>query len=610
MPSSNRPDQLEPTEPAEPPDEQDTAPDAEADVLRPTSPQPFDDDATRHLSAAVYVDDRFGEEIIDEFLRHPTRAIPPSPGMDPLVVLSEAVAARRRRVLRDSVLLALLVAIVVIGWPYSLLWLVLAIVGLSAEGAVRAQKDNRSAGRRSNAAWITLVIILALLGFVLWLFLTNQAPSDEYDDPNAAGSSGGGTSVPTLLLVLFAVGLVGTVLVERTQVHTMLRGRFARTAWHQVADHRAELATNRTAWYANRLAMFGTSAGASNTHVHHGYKAFVGSGTLVQKWEMAIRLQPKEGQAASAGNDEPKRLAPAAIYRAVNNRVLAMRDSDALAPGQRLGTLRTGQEVIASAEALLRYRDTDPVARAILTDGTRPPANTIPAEVIDEMIGRPPEWIRPYLAVHVEGWHRELVVSSYLNAGCDNDTLYLEWRAYQLNPVRAEYRVEQMDLNNAAVVLRDMLLTSLTLPFTIPFRLRTLWRAATDAGGVTGLDVDPHDPARSYGAQRSIREIAADQNQIISYFQDADGTRFIKLLQEATLAGVDDSLSEHGLSTTEFRGQRNAVINSTVINGGTFAGVNTIGQGNQQQSGAVSVQLGRMHFGQHQSAQHSSGGPA
>ncbi|HEX4723368.1 MAG TPA: hypothetical protein VH333_12690, partial [Pseudonocardiaceae bacterium] len=83
------------------------------------TPAPRFEDITRHLAAAVHVVDQLADDLIDEFLRRPRRAIPPSPGVNPVIVLSEAVASRRRRVVRDVVVLTLAAALMVGLWPVS-----------------------------------------------------------------------------------------------------------------------------------------------------------------------------------------------------------------------------------------------------------------------------------------------------------------------------------------------------------------------------------------------------------------------------------------------------------------------------------------------------------
>jgi FHA domain-containing protein len=67
---------------------------------------------TRYLCAAVHVDRRFREHVLDEVVNQPYRAVCPSYGVDLVAVVCHALAAQRQRLLRDLALLGLLFAAV------------------------------------------------------------------------------------------------------------------------------------------------------------------------------------------------------------------------------------------------------------------------------------------------------------------------------------------------------------------------------------------------------------------------------------------------------------------------------------------------------------------
>ena len=60
------------------------------------------DTTTRYLCAAAHLDRDFADTAIREYLVEPTRAVPPTPGLDAVAVLREAVAARSRCKIRDA----------------------------------------------------------------------------------------------------------------------------------------------------------------------------------------------------------------------------------------------------------------------------------------------------------------------------------------------------------------------------------------------------------------------------------------------------------------------------------------------------------------------------
>jgi hypothetical protein len=544
------------------------------------------DDTTRHLAAAVHVDDGFADTVIKEFLVEPRRAIPPSPGLDPVVVLAEAVAARRRRVFRDIVVIGLFVAVLVLGWPFSLVWLLIAVAGMLANNFFRnSWRGRRIAGRSAGGAWLLVLLVVVAIGALSWLavsyFAGGGTPSDAYYYDEGARPPGGGTSTSTVVSIILLVLVVVVVVADRAYVHSLLRSRFSRRAWTSQqgwANGYPVPAPPQSAWYTKRLMTIGRSGGQSNAHVHYRYKAFVGSGTRTHGWTVVTRLRP------ASPDTQAEPITPTDIYRAVIDEVMTMRDYTSLAPGNRLITLQQNTELITSANSLLYYSD-NPISQAILPDRSEAPRNVIDPRIIDQMLDRSPEWARPYLSFRIDGWARELVVSTYLHVGCENDMLYLEWAAYQLNPIRPDYRVEWMALNHPPMVMITALLDALTVPTSLPVRIRTLWRAARDASGATP-STDLYDPARSYGVDRSIREIAADDNTS-TYFEDVDGVRYLRLLEHRTLTAVANVLQAKGLATQEFREQSTTIINSTVISGGTVTAGNIGGTGNRVRTDSV-----------------------
>lgn len=68
---------------------------------------------TRWLCAAVTLDEQLERRVLDEVLEEEQRAIITTPGVDLVTVLRYALAARRRRVIRDVVLLLDLIALIV-----------------------------------------------------------------------------------------------------------------------------------------------------------------------------------------------------------------------------------------------------------------------------------------------------------------------------------------------------------------------------------------------------------------------------------------------------------------------------------------------------------------
>jgi hypothetical protein len=72
-----------------------------------------DSDMTRYLSAAVNFDSDLAKAVINHILEEPHRAIASTPGVDLVAVLKYALAANRRRVIRDVLLLIYLCIMIV-----------------------------------------------------------------------------------------------------------------------------------------------------------------------------------------------------------------------------------------------------------------------------------------------------------------------------------------------------------------------------------------------------------------------------------------------------------------------------------------------------------------
>lgn len=507
------------------------------------------EDITRHLAAAVHVADRLADDLIDEFLRRPRRAIPPSPGVNPVIVLSEAVAARRRRVVRDVVVLALFAAAMAGLWPVSLSWPAAVGAGLLTWTLVK------HIGRRVDVGgWVLVAVVTAGAGLLTVAVTTGtvghlfgRMPSEIAFGP-----------LPTV--VVAGLLLIATF-VDRLYVHALVRDKFG-PGWHRLPGYPVSWPPPRNAWYARRLELIARGMHAANTYVHDGHRMFVGAGKLTHSWTMAVRLRPVEHRPANATAGA---LTPSEIYRSVVSEVLSLRTSESLVPGQRMAGLTHGAVALTSADELVAHA-AEPVGAAILPDLTRPPNSYIDPALITGMVDRPLEWIRPYLCFRVNGWQDEVVVSTYLHVGCDANTLYLEWNSYQLDPLRPEYRHELMRLRRGLPVVLEAVAAAATVPMSVLARLRLLTKAVMDAAG-TRSGEDPLNTGPIYGARRSIREIAADTTTR-TYFQDADGRRYLKLIERATLAGIEYALRAHGLSTEEFNQQGMAMISSAVVTQG------------------------------------------
>jgi hypothetical protein len=503
----------------------------------PRTVDPRFTETTRQLAAAVHVDERLADEVIDDLLRGPWRAVPPSPGVDQVIVLTEALIGRRRRVLRDAVVLLLGAVLMVALWPLSLAWPAGIGAGLLTWSLVRGARGVSVGG------WVLVVVVSAAAGLACALLSGAWVPVGW-------GRPLGGvpTGVQNVCALVAGSLLLLVLLVDRLWVHALVRTRFG-PDWYRL-DPPVPWPPPPSAWYTRRLGLIALSSRPTNTHVHDGHRTFVGAGKPTHSWSMAVQLRP-----VGPSRNGAHRLVPSTIYRAVVDEVLAT------AAGRQAG-IGYAAELLTSANALLAH-SREPVGAALLPDPRLPPNNHVDPALIDRLIDRAPGWVRPCLCLRVGGWQQEPMTSAYLYAGCDGTTLYLEWHAYRLDPVRSEYRHGPLGGQGALRVLPDAVGAAITVPLSVVARVRLLLRALADAGGVP-TRVDPLDPGVSYGARRSIREIAAEDGTR-SQPVDMDGVRDVKLLERKTLAAVDKALREHGLCTDEFARQTATVLTAGVV---------------------------------------------
>ena len=239
-----------------------------------------------------------------------------------------------------------------------------------------------------------------------------------------------------------------------------------------------------------------------------------------------------------------------------------MRDSASLSPSRRLGNLSILEQVILPAEQMLRESGTT-LRHVVLPDAGHPPIGHLPLESARRLADEPQEAARYYRCYRVESWDRDLATSSYLTAGTDQRTLYLEWTHSVLSPIRAEFRA--IDRHPDSGPGRRAFEAVVTLPVTIPARLVGLFR------GFRALPygADEIEPGR-YGAGPSLRELAASREPE-TFFQEADAVRYIQVVEQAFFTAIGTFLQERHYSIADVLGAAKERISNTItIENGTF----------------------------------------
>jgi hypothetical protein len=129
---------------------------------------PARSDTTRYLCAAAHFDDRFARQVIGQVAGNPHRAVVPSLGVDLGTVLRHCFAARRRQVLRDVLITAIVLGILPIvldfrnltGFRDAAVLVVLAAIVAFTERwvsryRVAARQLSRGAFDPTRAPWLT-----------------------------------------------------------------------------------------------------------------------------------------------------------------------------------------------------------------------------------------------------------------------------------------------------------------------------------------------------------------------------------------------------------------------------------------------------------------------
>lgn len=539
------------------------------------------DDTTRYLCAAAHLDDRFADRVIREYLTEPTRAAPPVAGVRAGAVLAEAVAARARRKIRDTLLVLLFAGVVgTLSLSIVIAWLIIGVavfasfVSLDRGGLVRRLLP--AVGGGLVAAGLLIVLIEA----------GGVATSFSFDEPDLTPAA---VLTVGLLVVLLAVLLVDELVVWRHVVDRFPRGR-------QVPDPAPDALSPHVRWVYffgarhflvqlrrhlhQRQRMHAPDEQASPNGepptpapviVARGYRMFVGAGEPCGPWSLAVPLRGRPDV------DTVRPLVVAALYERVTAAMDSLRDNADLSPGGRFADLRVTEQVVVAADELIDNLDR---AGDFLPGRAAAPYPLLRGQRVRELRDKPLEWARYYLCFQVETWDRDFVVSAFLHLAVSDTTLYVEWTPCVLLPIRKEYRAIDAMPDSPLLPVARAVLRFLMLPLTILGRLHTVFSMIRPAG--------THGP-EMYGVAHSLRELAADTD-VQNYFQLADRSRYVKVLESRLTRTLVEALTDAGYDAAGLEQQAATVAsNSVYISGGSPTG-NIVASGNA--AGSVTASAG------------------
>ncbi|WP_017976440.1 hypothetical protein [Actinopolyspora halophila] len=520
--------------------------------------------------AAVHLKPELADRIGENYLNAPREALPPPQGTDAVLVLTQALVARRRRVIRDVLVLVLIVVSGVAVLPYTLfflfiwgiLWLFWSLTfGRNRPPAATTPRTDEE--ETSTAGLISTLVFLG--GWFVFGTITSMIVALFHPFSNDPDSSGMWASLLTaLLFILPWVPILVVLLLDKWVTRYLISsggGRKPVSANPVVAGLANALTSSVTYSHVELLNAVAQRPDGNTALAHTGWHAFPGYGHRLNAWTFPLVLRPRKQGA------DPPALRPKELYSAVTEELLSMSDSDRLAPNKRLRELTVRPVVVINA-AQLHRNSAAPTARALLSRGSGPPLSSVAPETMDALLEEDTEWARHFQESSVLSWDSELLVTTLFNISCDNRTLYLEWNAYCLFPMAPEHRLNGSVENTFNDVASATLLEFLQTLGSIAWRWRTLDGALPRRRINRPRDNNVH----------SIREIVADQ-ECVNEFQDLDGQRHVTLLQERTLSAVRNHLAERGFSTEALEEQATQIINNTTNNfhGSQFLGAQNFG---------------------------------
>ncbi len=542
-------------------------------------------DATRYLCAAAHLDEAFARAVLDEVLHQPHRAIAPSHGISLGPVIRHCLAARRRSLIRDGLVAAILIlgliasftAGVAVVVTLLLLWLIMRALRLWA-------------GRRAGASLAFLVAALVLVPLLIagilgsfgaltyWLYgLSSYGFPEEGGYPEAGGAPLRASIWVVLLLMIW-----GTCFAYRLIVHRTIAVEFTSESY----DPRRAPALDRV---HERHLDYIEQAQRGNVTVYsqENGRPFIGFGAVTEQWCL---VTPLRSAASSAQQIDPY----ADGYRKTTNSVAVLNDAEAVpfTIDQLYEAIRTGMAELADPRLPedevvphLSVRDRVfvsgklPINSPFLDQG-QPRYRLSEPEIKDvqrTVRGR----LRHYQSVRMAAWGGELEVTTFLHATQRGRMLYVEFIATVVPSIRSAYhRIDTYDRLDAAATVRaagravgDVIRSPLALVAVTAAGIAKIRRALNESSDAKRIS---RQLMFDYGCRTSVRELAADFANPAP-FQPYDANERVSVIERRLLQILVGFLEEHGYDITDLAGQVATVINnSTNINSNTVNNSNLV----------------------------------
>jgi hypothetical protein len=300
---------------------------------------------------------------------------------------------------------------------------------------------------------------------------------------------------------------------------------------------------------------------SSNVVVFRNFLPFAGSGNELEGWAFAIDLEKGSLDPETGRRATPQVFSVQDLYAALTTNLQTI----------GLAGLRVEERIFID--------DRDARLYPSLLDRTGADASQARDTSVSDAIRETNRGsARSYLACEVTGWRGQLVVTMFVRAMRLKGSLYLEWTATELLPLRHDfYRVDSLPRDpgyavrsalarGAARTLPDLVKSPFRVFRHVSDRLSTRYRHRWQrelAAASHGFDL---------WSGGSLRELASGR-EMYRYFLGIDSDMYVKVVQLRVLKHILDFLKAHSVDTSDFaQQQQNINTSQTFVAGNVGAG--------------------------------------
>lgn len=490
----------------------------------------YQEEITRYLSAAAYIDDEFSQFVLDHILDDEIHDGGETYGINVLPLARWAKASQARMLLRD-------IAIIIV--PF-ITWL----------GGTQLLFSPFPFPNK-----LLLYMLFSLAFFIISFFLFRKVITTWVIRRDWLSLVIGLLTAPLTSSWLFFGWII--ILIEEfycyfgTQAHQLLRGQF------QAEKGGTPLTPEEEALLTRRFPLK-----ERNIIAYSGYSPFAGAGYLIRKWSFVVDTDKKVDSAKAVDA-----ITATELYQEMAKNIQQL----------NLPRLSIGDKLYAHGSEL-RSR------KWILPDPYAPPITNVESvendhfDPISHFKEAPEETLRYYQCVKVVSWKGNLTLSLLLRVHLVGKNLFVEANYCLLPPLKEHfYDIDIIGANftsdRAWALIKsswqqDVFSSIIRTPLRLSRRMQRSLRYESRRPALR-KEIQANN-VFNYGTETSIRRFAsADATNL--HFQWTDAWMQLQFIEAEVLKSITTFLEEHNIDTGQFLEDRRTIINSgTVLNGGTF----------------------------------------